>query len=325
MLEKILIYLTDKKVFHKTVVAEPIQKGASGASIFVIYDNNRKYILKISKESNSIDPNRLAAFKKEYDFYCLNKNLDLPFTPKAFYCEEHSEYGYILVIEYFNQIPYKDWDIEMQKKAINICAKMNSLSVTLFKDLNLNCDMIEIDKKATEVSYNLWLNVIRQHDGKFDESILSDIYEHLDVVCPILNSKPLRICHGDFHPDNILTDGNELYIVDWQNLHLGKSTGDISFFLSRGSGFGITLDRDELFTYYAERLSEYTKEKISCSQLLCEDSASTLLTTFMFWAYHLKDVPYDRVELFYNKMIESYHYINSMALFNTNNLSPFIC
>ena len=101
-------------------------------------------------------------------------------------------------------------------------------------------------------------------------------------------------------------------MTDWQNIHIGKSAGDISFFVDRGSNFGISMNRVDLFKYYAERISEYTGKIISYDQILKEDSASTLLTTFSFWAEYLKDAPYERVAYIFNQMVSAYNKINQL-------------
>lgn len=88
-----------------------------------------------------------------------------------------------------------------------------------------------------------------------------------------------------------------------------KKRGRYIIFASRAEGFGIKTNKKELIAYYAKRLSKYTGEEVSYSQLLYEDSASTLFTTFMFWAYYLEDAPYERVALFFHSMVESYQSI----------------
>lgn len=313
-MEHVISYLLRQNIFRNDLVYKQIAVGASGAALYSITDGNGRYVLKVSQKSHSSDENMLVSFVKEYDFYNLSKSLNLPFVPKTIYSENSSEYGFILVMERFDSIPHSGWDRELQKKAVDLCARLNSLDTSLFSKMELNRDMIEIDSNAAETSYHLWLEVIRQHEGKFDEKILEEIYHNLDVICPVLNSEPLRICHGDFHPDNLITDGNQLYIIDWQNLHIGKSAGDISFFIQRGNGFGIQMDTVGLYAYYAERLSEYTGQNISVEELLLEDSASVLWTTFMFWAYYLKNAPCSRVEMFFNSMVEAYENIISGAV-----------
>lgn len=299
-------YLLRQGVFCNDLLYEQLSGGASGAALYSVTDSNGRYVLKVSRKSDREEDNTLADFAKEYAFYNLNKRLKLPFVPKTVYSEKHAEYGFILVMERFDSIPHSGWDRELQKKAVDLCAQLNSLDISLFSDLELKRSRIKIDRKAAETSYHLWLEVIRRHGAEFDEKMLAEIYHHLDVICPVLNVEPFRICHGDFHPENLITDGNQLYMIDWQNLHMGNSAEDISFFIQRGNGFGIQLNTEELFTCYAEKLSEYTGQDISVEQLMLENSASVLLTAFMFWAYYLKDAPCGRVEMFFHSMVEAY-------------------
>lgn len=37
-----------------------------------------------------------------------------------------------------------------------------------------------------------------------------------------------RLCHGDFHPDNVLVRGEEAYVIDFMNLYRGDPLADIA-------------------------------------------------------------------------------------------------
>ena len=128
-----------------------------------------------------------------------------------------------------------------------------------------------------------------------NRNLLDVIYKNLEEACSVLNSAPQYVCHGDFHPENVLSDGKQLYICDWQGVNIGKCVGDISFFISRGLGFGIQINTEKLLAYYCERLSEYIGIEIEPGILQREHSASTLFVTFSFWADYLKNASYERV------------------------------
>ena len=36
------------------------------------------------------------------------------------------------------------------------------------------------------------------------------------------------VCHGDFHPDNILVDNSDIRIIDWMNSYSGTRAGDVA-------------------------------------------------------------------------------------------------
>ena len=36
------------------------------------------------------------------------------------------------------------------------------------------------------------------------------------------------LCHGDFHPDNVLVDGEKAMVIDWMNLSRGDAMCDVA-------------------------------------------------------------------------------------------------
>jgi hypothetical protein len=301
----VLQHLTEENVWGKVVSYEPITLGAGGAKLFTVNDGVKNYVLKVAHESFLSEEGRFVSYRKEYDFYQLNRDLQLPFVPNILYAEEHPEYGLLLVMECYEAITHDQWDPELQKRALDVCAQLNCVPVETLEPLGVQWNPTQIDEEFTRNAYQNWLEVISKHEGRFDRNLLDMLYQNLDEVCTVLNSKPQYVCHGDFHPENVLWDGTNLYICDWQGIHIGKCAGDMSFFQSRGMGMGISMDADELLSYYCERLSEYKGVKIDPETIRKECSASALLTTFSFWAYYLKNAPYERVAEHFNEMVEA--------------------
>jgi len=114
------------------------------------------------------------------------------------------------------------------------------------------------------------------------------------------------VCHGDFHPNNILSDGENLMICDWQNIHIGKCSGDFSFFLKRGFNFGIDQSDVVLFDHYYHQLSRHAREPIDRPVLWRETYASTVHNSFLFWPYHLKRADFARTKSIYDGMIHAF-------------------
>ncbi|MFT3950407.1 MAG: aminoglycoside phosphotransferase family protein [Oscillospiraceae bacterium] len=308
-IKSVLSYLINRQVFQEIILAEQINVGASGAKLFKVIDGNKSFVLKLAHKSFHDDKSLVASYKKELEFYQLNRTLEIPYVPETVYSEIHDEYGCILVMKYYPPVEHHQWSEELQKNAVDLCARLNSISLESVSPLHLPQNKIEIDWTFTEKSYQEWKLVLSQHEGRFDTKMLDEIYANIDIVCPILNNEPHYVCHGDFHPENMLHDGDKLYICDWQNIQIGKCIGDISFFISRGIGFGINMNADDLLDYYCERLSKYRGMNISKTVLLREKHASTVLNTFSFWAYYLKNCSYERVAGQFNDMVNSYKYL----------------
>lgn len=64
----------------------------------------------------------------------------------------------------------------------------------------------------------------------FEKQPLKVEKEIFDFVMQILEELPNGdfICHGDFHPGNILIENNKRYIIDWSGVHTGNSVSDIA-------------------------------------------------------------------------------------------------
>ena len=309
-INEILNYLESKGVLNNIQTAEPVTLGQGGAKIYKIETNSKNYILKIAYLSLSCDENTMSSYRKELNFYRLNKKLKLSFVPKAFYCEEHPKYGILILLKCLNSVSHNEWNIELQKKAIDMVAKFNSLPIDLFEPIGIKWQPTAIDKNFSLEAYKDWVSVISEHEGKFDPKLLDAIYKNICTVPSVLNTEPQYICHGDFHPENILTDGEKLYICDFQGLNIGKCAGDINFFISRGSSMGINIDSEKLLSYYAERLSQYTGKETDTETLEKERCASSLLVTFSFWADYLHNADFIKVKLHYDEMVNAAKFLD---------------
>lgn len=300
----IFSYLELKQIFTSAATYEPITIGAGGAKVFIANDGGKKYVLKHIPAHT--DNNTYDSYEKELHFYELNESLCLPCIPNSIYHENSNEHGIILVMNYYSPIKKESWNLNLQKQAVDLCAKINSIPIEKINSLKLQHQKIEINKQSTDKSYEDWKYVLNQHKDKFEDNALDEIYENIEIVCPILNNDPHYLCHGDFHPENILYDGKQLYVCDWQGINIGKSIGDISFFISRALGMGIDMKEEQLLDYYCERLSLYTNKNIHIETLLKERCASIVLCTFSFWAQYLKNSSFEQVAIQYNGMVDAF-------------------
>ncbi len=302
----IFSYLELNQIFTNKVTYEAITIGAGGAKVYIITDGEKKYVLKNIPKYIQTDKNINNSYERELHFYELFESLRLPYIPNTIFYENSNEYGIILVMNYYSPIKKESWDLNLQKQAVDICAKINSIPIDKINSLKLQHQKIDINKQSAENSYNDWKLVLNQYKGKFEDKVLDEIYENIEIVCPVLNCEPHCLCHGDFHPENILYDGNQLIVCDWQGINIGKSISDISFFISRGHGMGIDMKEEHLLDYYCERVSLYRNSFIDKETLLKEKYASTVLCTFSFWAQYLKNSSFEQVAIQYNGMVDAF-------------------
>lgn len=57
---------------------------------------------------------------------------------------------------------------------------------------------------------------------------LDRAYERVEALVPVLDSGPLVVCHGDFHPLNVLVSGADSWVIDWTDGALGDRHGDVA-------------------------------------------------------------------------------------------------
>jgi len=303
-MDAIISHLTNKSVFAHVEKIERIYTGASGAELFAIVAGGNEYVLKTASPIGR----HIADYQRECSFYELNRTLRLSFAPEIVYMENHPEHGIIIVMKRYKSISHNEWDRELQFRAVDLCAELNSVPTESVSGLACFVPAV-IDPDFTQKSYSEWKTVLSQHRGEFDDLILDEIYKNICLVCPVLNSEPHYVCHGDFHSENILMDDDRLMLCDWQNVGIGKCIGDISFFISRSIGFGINVNPDELLDHYCEMLSIKKAFEIKKSVLLKERYASSVLNIFSFWAYHLKKCSREKVAMYFDEMVKGYTYL----------------
>jgi aminoglycoside phosphotransferase (APT) family kinase protein len=57
---------------------------------------------------------------------------------------------------------------------------------------------------------------------------LADALARTDELLPALEVDPPQVCHGDFHPMNLLVDGRSAVAIDWTDAALGDRHGDVA-------------------------------------------------------------------------------------------------
>jgi aminoglycoside phosphotransferase (APT) family kinase protein len=304
--DRLLNHMTTQRVFCRITRAEEITSGGSGATLLDVTDDNGRYVVKTTFNAPYIHEERLKSYKREYDFYGVCRKQRIPFAPEIIHLEQHDDFGIIVVMTYAGPVRRDEWDMDRQLQAVDLCARLASLDIHLLRDMPMAFREMKIDPEFSRHSYREWLSVVRQHHGRLDETNIARIYENLDMICPILNAKPHHVCHGDFHPNNILSDGEHLVICDWQNINIGKCAADFSFFLKRGFNFGIDQNNDALFEHYANQLSLHAREPIDRSTLWKETCAATVHNSFLFWPHPLKNAGFERVKSIYDGMVRAF-------------------
>jgi aminoglycoside phosphotransferase (APT) family kinase protein len=79
---------------------------------------------------------------------------------------------------------------------------------------------------ATVVDHRLGLprNVV----SRLERPDLARALERCEALAPRALSGPPVVCHGDFHPLNVLVDGDRASVIDWTDAALGPREADVA-------------------------------------------------------------------------------------------------
>ena len=307
---EILAWLMTQGVCPSIPEAVPVSMGAGGAKLYVLHCGEERYVLKLAHPSfRPGDMDWLLSCRKEAAFYrlCGTMPETADFVPEVRFAGEHPAFGVLLVMAYHEPVPHGAWNEDLLESAMDTCARLHSMDPALFAPLELERTPCQVRQEDAEQALAAWEKVLAEHPGVFIKSLLTEVYRHLNEACGILNRGPFCLCHGDFHPENLLWEKGRMYVCDWQNLHRGKPVGDVSFFCSRGRGFGIPLEEEKLLAYYCGRLSAYTGVRTELRELHRERCAASLMNVFMGWPYWLTGCTAERVAVQWNEMTDSLH------------------
>lgn len=87
---------------------------------------------------------------------------------------------------------------------------------------NINHDIHKKTTKELPDLYNHFYNAITK-----SKDILGNYY---DPIIDLLKNMDdgYNICHGDLHPENIMINNQDIFIIDWTNSYYGNSLSDIA-------------------------------------------------------------------------------------------------
>ena len=69
---------------------------------------------------------------------------------------------------------------------------------------------------------------------------------------------PNTLCHGDYRADNIMFDGNDPAIIDFQLIGVGSGMYDVGYFISQSIATDVRRGHDqELVNTYLDRLEHH--------------------------------------------------------------------
>jgi spectinomycin phosphotransferase len=84
--------------------------------------------------------------------------------------------------------------------------------------------------------------------------VIARLFERVEALGPALARRgfPRVLCHADLHPWNVLVDGEDLWVVDWDEATMAPRERDLMFVVGGGIGHGLVgpAETDAFFQGY---------------------------------------------------------------------------
>ncbi len=283
--------------YLKSHDATEINIGQSGAKVWEV---EGQYVIKHVCKEKLENPENFETYKKEAYFY--QKMAGREYLPEIMGIELKKDEIWICMKRY-NMIESLQLDDPLLKKIAETLALVHTDHIPTFLLKEYKKKELLSDEVIQE-SFEGWCSVLAEHSGILEKGILNNIADNINNVILSFDSAKEVLCHGDFHRGNLLMDedGN-IRICDWQGVNVSNRAGDISFFISRTGGEGISLSEDKMLDFYVNAVYQRTGERISKGEIQRLSMGENLITSFVFWHQYLHGSERKRVQGIYDKMV----------------------
>ncbi len=72
------------------------------------------------------------------------------------------------------------------------------------------------------------IDMVRAWTAELNDAALTQAFARVEPMVIALDAGPIAVCHGDFHPLNILVDGDRATVLDWTDAGKGDPVGDVA-------------------------------------------------------------------------------------------------
>lgn len=291
--------------FNEYIKLHTVRKITLGKSGSDIYELDNSCIAKHSRRKKLKKDSLWNPFVCEYMFYNHFSSGSYCFLPEIYYCNQSKDEIQIIMKKY-QPLNRQNFDDDMLEKIMSVLAQIHSLSVPNF----LQSENKPLVLKQWDIlRYSrAWKKIVKEHGDAFSKNDISRIAENINTLNLKLHSTKQRLCHGDFHLENLLEDdkGN-IIVCDWQGVSLGNISGDISHFLSRLSADGYNISKEKAIQIYCK----YARTDITEEEIAIQMSLANLNNSFMFWHDYLHGCTEDAVHNIFDKMVEDMEFLLS--------------
>ena len=231
----------------------PITGGITNVNLRVV-DKNVDYVVRIGKdipEHGVMRWNELALSKAA-------QNLGV--SPAVVHCEPG-----ILVIEFINARTFEEVDVREPKNLIRVIDLVAKTHRGLGK--YLNSPVLTFWPFQINQSYIARL----EKDKSPHISKLADLKRQLDVLEYATGQVDLVVGHNDLLAANILDDGNQLWLIDWEYGGFNTPLFDLAG-LAGNNGLSVSQEQEMLEQYFDQSWENYWRpyQAMKCVSLIRE-------------------------------------------------------
>lgn len=274
--------------------AEMITTGQSGAEVYRLTDGS---IAKRVRRAQLQDEEKWAAYIHEARFYAGMMAGRYPFLPEILHCE-WTEAEIRIRMRGYTPLDRQQLTGAQLENIMETLSQVHALPLT---DAVPQHPAQPQQLTDAEIAGCLegWRTVLNEQNAAKGTVELEQIASEINALNRRHFSRRRCCCHGDFHFDNLLTDGRQIIVCDWQSVHAGHPAEDIAFFCSRLSADGCSADTAAAVQHYC-RISGIDPQEVDAQMRLAD-----LNTAFVFWHHFLHGAPAETFRTIWEKMVEN--------------------
>lgn len=274
-----------------------LNRGISGSIIYKLEFPKESYVLKLTPEASPQYVTQRAL--REHSFYTrLAHSLPI-LVPELVVSLIDKEIGIAMLFRAYLSAPKTaDWQAEQFEKAIDMIASVHSAfwknTSELEKHTWIKRESTQVPPTIKDAAIKAWeglLHNFEDNSSKYSRAFsqIVNLIQDAEHIMSIEGTFPRTLCHGDFHIDNFLMDTDcNLVLSDWQEVCIGRSPEDISFFIQRAEASEADIKRDHLLSSYVNALNNKIDIEINIDSVRQVVDASELFTILIHWPHYLE-------------------------------------
>jgi thiamine kinase-like enzyme len=239
---------------------ELLAGGLSSALVYKITIGSKAYVLRIMMQTDRLrDPGR--------QFACMRLAARAACAPRVYHTNEENA---LSITDFILTQPLREYAATPEKLLVDMARTIKSIhAIPLFPRLVNFLDGVDMFITQFNTTQLLRADATAEHFS---------FYSKIQQSYP-RNDTDLVSSHNDLNPNNILFDGNRLWIIDWEAAFANDRYVDLAIaaksFAADEAQEGILLD-----TYFDHSVTEYARARFFLMQQVCHMYYAMIMLMF---------------------------------------------